>query len=499
LVDVTRPDADTRLAILKRKAEERHADLAADVLETVAKAPSRNVRELLGLLNRVVAFQAVNETPLTVAQAAQLLQQQADQHAGQAPGGSTAPRPAAVASAPVAPAAPDEFQQFFSGIANTLSQQVDMWKAQLGSAILRWQGEGYKTTRLDQLMKGDSSGGSEQVVLDFEKTVEHLKALEAEMTVLVPDQAGDPVFHDPDRLAEAVKMVEAARDGGAPPPGPSAAWAFDGFQASESNRAALAAAQVVSEHPGARYNPLVLVGPAGLGKTHLLHAIGHALAAAPGALVACISAQDFLEELARAVESQRVDQWRSRYRRVSAFLLDDAQLLAGSENGQEELFNLFNVLSGKKSQMVFTLSVPPIEVSGLADRLVTRLEGGLVTTMMAPDRDLRAHVISRMLTERVGEQDEHLVAYLADRPAESVRAVMAAAQHVIAEAESRGVPVTAAFARELTEGATPKPRRRSSVGLRTSGIIVSPLGGLRSREKVVWAWPDITQRLLEDA
>jgi hypothetical protein len=108
-------------------------------------------------------------------------------------------------------------------------------------------------------------------------------------------------------------------------------------------------------------------------------------------------------------------------------------------------------------------------------------------------------MIQRVLAERGDAVDEHLVAYMADRPADTVRAVTAAVQHVLAEADSRGVGATAAFARELLEGATPKPKRRSSVGLRTSGIIVSPLGGLRSREKVVWAWPEVTQRLLEES
>lgn len=492
LVDVTRPDVETRLAILKRKAEERHASLGADVLEAVARVPSRNVRELLGLLNRVVAFQAVNETPLTGAATTAMLQEGA--HAGAA--GAAAAAPAAPAASA---AAPDEFQQFFSNVSVTLSQQVEVWKARLGSAIMRWQGEGYKTTRLDKLMKGDSAGGTEQAVQDFEKTVEQLRALEAEMAVLVPEQAGDPVFRDPERLREAITLVENARDGGAPPPGPSAAWAFDEFQAGDSNRAVLAAAMAVCEHPGERYNPLVIVGPNGLGKTHLLHAIGHALSAAKGALVACLSAQDFMDELTRAVETKRLDQWRSRYRRTTAFLLDDLHVLAGKDQAQEELFNLYNLLFEKKRQMVFTLNTPPIEVSGLADRIVSRLDAGLVTALAAPDRELRMAVISRLLVQRLGSRDETLAEYLADRPADSVRAVATQLQHVLTEAESRGVPPTAGLARELVEGAAPKPKRRSSVSLRTSGIIVSPLGGLRSHEKVVWVWPEITQRLLEDA
>src|SRR6185436_9957669 len=113
-----------------------------------------------------------------------------------------------------------------------------------------------------------------------------------------------------DRLKEAAAMVERAREGTAPPPGPSGAWAFDGFRVGDSNRLAYNAALSVVAEPGDRNNPLVLVGPPGIGKSHLLHSIGHALAAAPGALVACLSSQDYVDELAQSEESGRLDQWR---------------------------------------------------------------------------------------------------------------------------------------------------------------------------------------------
>ena len=149
------------------------------------------------------------------------------------------------------------------------------------------------------------------------------------MASLEPGRAGDAVFHDPDRVADAEAMVRQARDGLGPPPGPSASWAFDDFVQAQCNELALTAARAVAEQPGIQYNPLVISGPTGVGKTHLLHSIGHALSTGADALVACLSAQDFLDELVEAIERDRIEAWRSRYRRATALLLDDVQLLAG--------------------------------------------------------------------------------------------------------------------------------------------------------------------------
>jgi chromosomal replication initiator protein len=334
------------------------------------------------------------------------------------------------------------------------------------------------------------------VVADYERDVERLQALEHEMSLLEPARAGDPAFRDPDRVAEAETLVREAREGLGPPPGPSATWAFDDFVGTQSNQMALSAANEVAQRPGAAYNPLVIVGGSGVGKTHLLHGIGHALSAAPGSLVACLSAQDFLDELVQAIERNRLEAWRSRYRRATAFLLDDVQLLAARQRSQEELFHLFNAFLDGERQLVFSASGPPRSLEGLDDRLVSRLEGGLVVEVQPPDRDLRLALASRELTTRLGQADADLAAYLADRPATSLRSVSGAVQRVIGEAESRGVPPSAALARELFEG--PAQQRRSSPRLRTSGVVVSPGGGIRSREKVIWRWPNILDRMIED-
>ncbi len=484
IVDMGRPDFETRLAILRRRAEERGADFGAGVLEAVAGFDAANVRELLGTLNRLAAFQAVNDAPLTPESATALLGWEGAQAS------EAAPPP------PPPPPAPDEFSDFLSDVTSVLARQVEEWRRRVAEAILRWEGEGYRTARLEALLNQEGPVSPEAAVRDFERDIEQLRQLETEMGAMDPGGAGDALFHDPDRVVDAEALVQRAREGLSPPPGPSPLWTFQEYVGGDANKVALTAARAVSEQPGRRYNPLMLTGPAGVGKTHLLHAIGNVLASTPGAIVACLSAQDFLDELVQAIERDRIEPWRARYRRVTALLLDDVHLLAGKERSQEELFHLFNHLASSQRQLAFTANSVPRDLKGLDDRLISRFDGGLVTELAPPDRELRHALIHRQLGSG-GDVDVDLVDYLAARPADSVRAVLGLAQRVVSRAEAQGVPPSAALARELLEGVAPRtPRTTASV--RTSGLVASPVGSVKSREKFVWRWPDPADRLVED-
>jgi chromosomal replication initiator protein len=252
----------------------------------------------------------------------------------------------------------------------------------------------------------------------------------------------------------------------------------------------------VLNQPGQQYNPLVIIGGSGVGKTHLLNALGNGLAAASGSLVACLQAQDFVDDLIKAIERDRVAWWRARFRRITALLLDDVHLLAGKDRTQEELFWLYNLLAENGRQMVFTSAVPPEELQTLEPRLRTRLEGGLVVELPAPDREVREAIVSRVLTEKLGEAEPELARYLAARPVETVRALLGLVQRVLAAADAAQERPSTGLARQLLEGSPAGPARRST-GARTSGLL-SPTGNLRSREKMVWDWPDIADRLIED-
>src|SRR5438874_1188664 len=368
VVDIGARDYETRVAILRRKAEERGAKFEPGVLETVAGAESGNVRELMGALNRLVAFQAVNDRSINAETAKQLLgigSEAAPGDRGKAAGRQGAPAGRGGGG--------DEFGDFLADVTVTVGKAVEAWRARVGEAVLRWEGEGYRTRRLEALLERDTPGAVDAVITTFTQDVERLKELEAEVAELDPQAAGQSVFRDPERLAEAEEVAAKVRDGAAPPPGPSAAFPLAAYAVGPSNEVAVGAARAVLKQPGKKYNPLVLVGKSGLGKTHLLNALGL--------------------ELAR---------------------------------GQRAL-----------------------------------------------------------------------VDYLADRPAESVRGMVGELQRVVGAAAAQDGRLTAGLAREVLEGQTPRDSRRTG-GFRTSGIVVSSLGGIKSREKMVWDWSDVADRVIEE-
>ena len=489
VVDMGIPDYETRVAILRRKAEERGSKFQPGVLEAVAKVEYPNVRELMGALNRLIAFQAVNDTPINAEAASKVL---GIPTVASAAGSSAAASPAAASSAA---ASADEFSQFLTDVTATVGKAVEAWRARVTEAVLRWEGEGYRTGRLEKLLDQDTPAAVDEAIAAYVQDVDRLKALEAEVAVLDPQAAGGKVFRDPDDMDAAEAAAGKVRDGAAPPPAPSAAFPFDSYVAGPSNEVALNAARDVIGKPGKKYNPLVIVGKSGLGKTHLLNAIGLELAKKKNAIVACLSTQAFVDELIAAIDGNRVDWWRARFRRATALLLDDIHLLAGKERTQEELFNLFNQLVDADRQLIFTAPSHPNTLQGLEERIVSRLEGGLVVEIAEPDKELRRSVLERLLTQQRLPLEPALVDYLADRPIDSVRSLTGVVQRVVEAAAAQDAPVTAGLAREVLEGAPP-PRR--TTGFRTSGIVVSSAGGVRSREKMVWDWPAAGDRVIED-
>ena len=533
IIDVAAPDYETRVAILGRKAEERRVSFADGVLEAVAGLPIDNVRELLGALNRLVAHQAVSERPLDAEQARMLIGGAAGQRdggtAGQQDGGTvgrrdggtveelpagTTPGPTGPGSASTAPSSSpavppsrspsgDEFADFLSEVHATVAQQVDAWRAQIGAAVMRWEGEGYRTTRLQKLLEQDAVPDVTRELDDFERDVRRLRDMEAQTAELAADLVGAPAFRDPGNLPAAESLLARAREGAVPPAAPSPLWRLAEWIEGPSAKVAAEASRAVVKEPGSRYNPLVIVGGAGAGKTHLLHALGNAIAERCGVPVACLSAPEYSGELIAAIDRDAVGIWRSRYRRVSAFLLDDVHLIADTDRTQDELFLLYNVLLEAGRQMIFTSAVPLAELQGLEPRLRTRLEAGLVVELPAPDPEVREGVARRELASKGAEADAGLVEFFAARPVDSVRVLLAQVHRVLNAAEARQAPPGMALAREVLDGVMPAPEpaaqpSRRPATPRVSGVVAPTAGGARSREKMVLDWPDVADRVIED-
>ncbi len=483
ILDIGIPDYEMRLAILQRRAEESEVELSPEILAAIADFDVQHVRALLGMFNRLQAFQSVNEQPLPLRQARALV-------LGETP--VTEPEAAASEEGEAA----GEFDRFLSDLKVTVTQQVEGWKTEIQHAITEWSGRGYDTKSLEVLLGQDVPGATDAAVGAFEERIERLRSLEAEVAEFDPDAARHPVFKLPDRIAEAEQLVREAREKFIPPPGPSDAFSLESFKVGEATRIALEAGRSVIAQPGTLYNPLMLVGPAGVGKTHLLHAIGRALGAEAGGAVACLAAGTFVEDLVKAIEQDRLSAWRARYRHASAFLLDDVHEIGARSQTQEELFNLFNLFVGTGRQMVFTAKVSPQEMEGLDDRLRSRLVEGLVAMITPPDAELRRTIVRSHLEARVGSAEADVVDYLAERATESVRSLLNVVQRVVTGAEAMGRRLDVESARQLLEARKPEPRTSSPGG--ASGGMAAPPGALRSREKIVWHWPNMDERVIEE-
>lgn len=224
-------------------------------------------------------------------------------------------------------------------------------------------------------------------------------------------------------------------------------YTFDAFVVGQGNRFAYAAAMAVAERPAMRYNPLFMYGGSGLGKTHLLHAIGNYVK--QRSLVCCyVTSEMFNNELITAIRTQSQDAFRSKYRYVDVFLMDDVQFLSGKEFVQEELFHTFNALHSANKQVVLTSDRPPSLMVKLEDRLRSRFEWGLIVDIEPPDLETRVAILQHK-AERMGREIPFDVAeFVAKQIQSNVRELEGALTRLFAMSEFTGRPVTLQLARD---------------------------------------------------
>ena len=226
-------------------------------------------------------------------------------------------------------------------------------------------------------------------------------------------------------------------------------FTFDNFVEGKSNQLAKAAALQVAANPGKAYNPLFIYGGVGLGKTHLMHAIGHMMLERDrSADVAYVHSERFVSDMVRALQHNRINEFKTAYRSLNALLIDDIQFFAGKEHSQEEFFHTFNALLEGQHQVILTCDRYPREVEGLEERLKSRFGWGLTVAIEPPELETSVAILISKAHAAGVELAEEVAFFIAKRIRSNVRELEGSLRRVIANSQFTGHPITLEFTKE---------------------------------------------------
>jgi len=334
------------------------------------------------------------------------------------------------------------------------------------------------------------------------------RASQGRLTLVAPSRAYADYIRDHfldllhDLTAEAagsaltVALAVESQPAAPPPPHRGAPinprYTFAAFVPGPSNQFARAAALSVAENPARAYNPLFVYGGSGLGKTHLLHAIGNEiLSRSPRTYVRYVPTENFVNELINSIRLQRMAQFREAYRSIDVLLLDDVHIVAGKERTQEEFFHTFNALHEAGHQIVLTSDTSPAAIQGLEERLRTRFVWGLVADIQAPDLETKCAIIREKAHSEGFEIPDDVVLFVARRVRENVRELEGYLNRIIVYCSLTGQAPTLDTARSALSPLLPQERQATPADIirfvaHHYGVKVADLKGRDNRRSVAF-------------
>jgi chromosomal replication initiator protein len=270
-------------------------------------------------------------------------------------------------------------------------------------------------------------------------------------------------------------------------------YVYEHYVVGSSNRFAHAASLSVAEQPGGRFNPFFVHGGVGLGKTHLLHAIGHrALELHADLTIVYVSSEKFTNDVINAIRSQKMEEFRARYRTIDILMIDDIQFIAGKESTQEEFFHTFNALYQSGKQVIISSDKPPKAIAALEDRMRSRFEGGLIADVQLPDYEMRTAIL-RSKADELGETlPSDVIEYIAQKDQSNIRELEGALNKVLFHAQVTGHPVTLQLAMEALTDSSISNRRQNITAAEVVeavakhyGVSLKDLMGRGRRQEIV--------------
>ena len=261
-------------------------------------------------------------------------------------------------------------------------------------------------------------------------------------------------------------------------------YTFDSFVVGASNRLAHAASLAVVERPAFAYNPLFLYGGVGLGKTHLLHAIGNACGAR-GLQVLYVSSEEFTNDLINAIRTRTTPAFREKYRHMDVLLIDDIHFIAGKESTQEEFFHTFNTLHGQNKQLVLTSDRPPKALVTLEERLRSRFEWGLTADIQPPDLETRIAILRAKADQRGRQVPDEILTAVAYAIQANIRELEGALTRILAYGDLLGLPLTVDLVESALGDMLPKKRDIAPEGIvqAVAGSFGLPVERLLGRDR----------------